>query len=71
LGSDEKWFLIEKKDGRKACFIGTRVVGSWYSIHSFEQKRMLLSEEAIVLAMFLGNNRQAWKPRILELFPCA
>ncbi len=32
LGSDEKWFLIEKKDGRKAGFVGTRVVGSWYSL---------------------------------------
>jgi hypothetical protein len=28
----------------------------------------LINEEALLLAMFLRNERQSWKPRISELY---
>ena len=57
LGSDEKWFFIEKKDGTKAGFIGTHLFGSLleigYAVVPAERRHGYCTEAVKIMVDYL------------------
>jgi ribosomal-protein-alanine N-acetyltransferase len=57
LGSEEKWFFIEKKNGGKVGFIGTHVFGGMleigYALIPAERGHGYCSEAAMIMVDFL------------------